>query len=590
MSPQSTTSFHAQSDVHRLTRRFLPYLRPIARQASITTFLVLAAPLVSVALIWMAKEITDEVLLAGRMDLLPAFAAGLIGITAVKIVLSYAATRLEAGVVESIVQALRVDLYRHLLSLSPGSLRKRSVGDQLAHLSTDVERTELLIFTGLLSVAADLAGVLFFTAFLMILSWKLTACAVVALPLMLVASARLSPRVRRASRVSRHRATAVLALAEERLGASLMIQAAGAQPVEVAAFAERCATSRRAELRAVSVQAWLTLVIEAAVALGGLLVLAAGAHEIAHGALTFGALVAFIGSVGSLYDPARGLARAAARFQRAAAGAQRVADLLDTPSLVPERRGLPATRSVGGRLEFRNVFFAYPSGATALHDVSLAVEPGETVAVVGSSGAGKSSLVLLALGLYAPSSGSVLLDGSDLRDLSSDSIRRAMSVVFQQPFLFRGTVADNIRYGRPEASDERVAAMAKAAHVSVGARGGLLVPVGPRGDWLSAGQRQRVALARALMREAPILILDEATASVDSETEELIQDAVERLSGQRTLLVVAHRLSTVRRADRIIVLDRGRVVETGSPDALLARRSRCRQLFEAQLHQERAAA
>jgi ATP-binding cassette subfamily B protein len=218
--------------------------------------------------------------------------------------------------------------------------------------------------------------------------------------------------------------------------------------------------------------------------------------------------------------------------------------------------------------------------------VSLAVEPGETVALVGPSGSGKSTLAQLALRLYDPSAGAVLLDGRDLRDLTVETVRRSVGIVFQEPFIFGGTVADNIRYGRADAPDDLVRAMGRAAHADgfVRARpGGYAAQTGPRGGWMSTGQRQRLSLARAFVRDSAVLILDEATASVDSETEELIQDAVERFAGRRTVLLVAHRLSSVRRADRVIVLDRGEVVETGTPAVLLGGASRCRDLFAAQL-------
>ncbi len=281
------------------------------------------------------------------------------------------------------------------------------------------------------------------------------------------------------------------------------------------------------------------------------------------------------------------------RFHRAAAGAQRLVDLFDTPSLVTERaeaRPLPPPR---GALAFRDVRFAYPRGEEVVRGVSLEVEPGETVALVGPSGSGKSTLAQLALRLYDPSSGAVLLDGHDLRDLSIQSVRQTVGIVFQEPFIFQGTIADNIRYGRADAPEELVRTMGRIAHVEdfAAARlGGYAAQTGPRGSWLSTGQRQRIALARAFVRNAPILILDEATASVDSETEELIQEAVERFAGRRTVLLVAHRLSSVRRADRVIVLDHGRIVETGTPAELLQGESRCRDLFAAQLIREQVSA
>ena len=268
-------------------------------------------------------------------------------------------------------------------------------------------------------------------------------------------------------------------------------------------------------------------------------------------------------------------------------------ELLDTPSLVVERPTAKPLTNVRGALRFSNVHFAYPGGPEVLHGVSFQVDPGETVALVGPNGCGKSTLIHLALRLYDPSKGSVLIDGMDLRDVTLESLRRAITVVFQDPNIFRGTIAENIRYGRPEASDEAFKAMAQAAHVHNFANAlssGYATPVGPRGSWLSGGQRQRLALARAFLRDAPILLLDEATASVDSEAEQLIQEALERFAGERTMLFVSHRLSSVRRADRIVVLDDGKIIEMGSPEVLQRTKSRFRDLFAAQLLTEKVSA
>jgi len=336
----------------------------------------------------------------------------------------------------------------------------------------------------------------------------------------------------------------------------------------------------------VAIQAWLILLIEAISSLGALIVLGAGAYEINHGDMTFGSLIAFLGSVGSLYGPVRGLVNGAARFQVSAAAAQRVADLLDTQSLVTERPSAKALTRIRGSIEFRDVAFAYPRNPEILAGISLRIEPGETVAVVGPSGSGKSTMIALALRLYDPSAGAIFLDGVDLRDITFQSLRRAIVPVFQEPYIFRGSIMENIRYGLSDVPADRVAATAHVAHADRfidALRSGYAAPVGPRGNWLSGGERQRLALARALLRDAPILLLDEATASVDSETEDLIQDAIAQLAGRRTILIVAHRLSSVRRADRVVVVDHGRIVESGTPDVLLQSETRCRDLFAAQL-------
>ena len=583
----------AEASAYSLARRFFPFLAAKRLIALLTLALVLVSPLVAGALLWMLKRLVDEVLIEGQIDRLAVFIAAYLVVIGGKLALDYAIEVLEAAVVEQVVRDIRTTVYAHLLSLSPGSLAKHSHGALLSQLGGDVERTEHLVYTGPMAIIADAVSAVFFVGFLFLLSWKLTLCAFLVLPLLVLASLLLSPRIRRTSRIARWRAAGWLSLAEDRLGALPVVRAFGAIDREARAFGARCTLARQAEVRTVAVQASLTVMIEAVAALGGLLVLVLGAHAIRDGTLTVGALVAFLGSVGSLYGPAAGLAKAAGRVQRAAAAAQRVADLLDTPSLVIDPPSPSELARVRGALEFRDVAFAYPSGAPVLHRIALQMAPGEMVAVVGPSGSGKSTLLGLALRFYDPSAGAVLIDGTDVREIALRSLVQIVAPVFQEPHILSGSLLDNMHYGRPDAPQQEVMAIARAVHADAFIANlprGLAAPVGPRGSWLSGGQRQRLALVRALLQQAPILLLDEATAAVDSETEELIQDAIARYRGQRTILLVAHRLSSVRRADRIVVLEAGRIVESGTPQSLLATDSRCRQLFEAQFEQADRAA
>jgi ATP-binding cassette subfamily B protein len=569
-----------------LWRRFRIFLSPVRGRAIATAGLAVLSPFVAASLLWLVKFLVDEVLVGERIDLLPGFALAYIAVVTAKSVSDYAATRLERSAGERIIQEIRTALYGRLIALSPGSLGHRSIGDLLGHLSGDVERSEDLIYEAPLKAFADLVGVVFFGSFLLLLSWQLTLLSMIAVPPLVLISRHYGSRMRRAAKIARQQTSAWLALAEERLGATMLIQAFGTEAEETAHLAARAAASRRAELRVVEIQTWMSLLMDGAVLLGGLAVLSVGAYEIRHAGITLGTLVAFLGSVGSLYEPARGLARVAARVQRSAAGAQRIANLLDTPSLVAERSSArPIAAPVSGAIELRHVCFAYPRGAPVLDGVSLKIEPGEAVAIVGPSGSGKSTLVRLLLRLHDPTSGAVLLDGRDLRDLPLRAIRSAIAPVFQDAYIFRGSIRDNIGYGQRPAALPDILAAAQAAHVDAFApalkagRAG----VGPRGAALSGGQRQRVALARALLRDAPVLVLDEATGSIDSETEELIQEAIERLAGHRTILLIGHRLSSLKRADRVVVLDEGRIVESGAPATLLRAGTRYHELFAAQM-------
>jgi ABC-type multidrug transport system fused ATPase/permease subunit len=577
-------SLSHQRNVIALIQRFLPYRRRIIRQWWQTAALDFIGPLMSVALLWSVKILIDDVFIAGHFNRLAGLAAIYFAASAALLAIGYALTRIEASATEQIALDLRGALYRHILSLSPGSLRQAN-GDLLTRLSSDVGSVEYLVYSGMLGLLNNIVRTIIFGTVLFILSWQLTVCTMIIGPLVALVSIRTTPSIRRASRLARRAVGAWASFAEERLGAIPIVQACSAHEQDIAAFTRSLGNARKAELRVVKIQAFAAAMIEIVAALGGLVVMFVGAMEIQLGALTVGTFVAFLGSVGSLLGPLRGLAKASGRFQRATVRAQRVIDILDTPSLVADRPSARPLLNCKGKLEFRNVCFGYARGQPVLDEVSLRLEPDETVAIVGPSGSGKSTLVNLAMRFYDPSAGAVLIDDSDVRDVTLKSLRRAVTAVFQEPYVFRGSIADNIGYGEADRSDARLHAAARAARAEsfVSALpAGYDTAVGPRGAWLSGGQRQRIALARALNRDARIIILDEATASLDSETEELMREAMDRYMGRKTILIIGHRLSSVRNADRVIVVENGRVVETGTPAGLLRTGTRYHELFAAQ--------
>jgi ATP-binding cassette subfamily B protein len=578
----SLQEFSGAANTFQLARRFWPYLAPLRLWFVVSVALSLVAPPIGGALLWLVKLFVDNIIDEDRFSILPMLIAGFVLAAVAKVLVDYATTRLEAWIAETIVYRLRAQLYQHVITLSPGSLTRHSAGDVLTRLGSDVERTEILLYTGPGLIIADCVATVFFTAVLFAISWRLSLASLIVLPPVALVARHYAPRVRRAARIARHRASGWLALAEEKLTAGPIIHAFGTFAPEAERFATACAAMRRAELRTVAIEARLSLAVEVGVMLGGVLIAAAGAYELWHDALSLGDLVAFLGAISRLNEPVRSLSKATGRLQRGVAGARRVAELLDTGSVVADAAGAPPLVVRRGAIEFRDVVFGYGQGNDALLGLSLSVAPGETVAIVGPSGSGKSTLIQLLLRLHDPDSGRILIDGTDIRDVSLTSLRQAIAVVFQEPYLFRGSIADNIRYGAPDPA--RMAEAGRIACVEPFVRRaaeGWATQVGPQGGWLSGGQRQRIAFARALMRDAPILVLDEATASVDSETEELIHAAVTALP-RRTMLLIGHRLSSLRCADRIVVIEAGCVVEEGTPDTLLRPGSRYQELFAAQ--------
>ena len=576
----------ATRTVLALERRFRRHRQAILPAAALVAGLVVVAPLLSAALLWLLKVMIDTVFVGRRLDAMPMLVVSYFALASTKFGVDYVRRRLDVAVAERINQDMRTAVYRHLMTRPEPSVTGRGIGDLLAHLSGDVERVEYLVYNGPITLIGDFAAALFFTALLFALNWQLALVALAAIPVLALVVVRRAPQVKRVARVARRQAASWLSLAEETLGALPMVHAFQAHEREVERFRARSDVARKAELRSVGVQALLTLLVEMIAVVGGLVVLVVAAHHVNTGTMTLGAVVAFLGSLGSLYEPARDLGQVASRFQRAAAGAHRVADLLDARPTVNERPSAVPVPRVTGRIEFRDVHFAYPHGPEILNGVSFTIEPGEIVAVVGASGSGKSTLVRLLLRFHDPIAGAVLLDGMDVRDVTLDSLRANMAVAFQDPYVVQGSIGDNVRYGRPGAPEPEVARAVKAARADTFVhelRRQYAAAVGPRGERLSAGQRQRLALARVFLRDASILVLDEATAAVDSETEELIHGSIQRFARRRTIVVIGDRLATVRQADRVVVLENGRIAEIGTPASLLRHGSRCYDLFAGQL-------
>ena len=342
------------NDLAPLLRRFVPYLKEVRGRWIAAACLLAAGPALSACLLWSVKVLVDEVFVGHAFEQLPLLIAIYLAITVGKLVVSYASTRLDAAIIAQITQSVRVDLYRHAMRLSPGTVR-HSIGDLLTRLSGDAERVEYLIYTGLLGLCADVLAVIVFGSFLLALSWQLTVCALLIAPILAFVSLRLAPKIRRASRAARRGVAAWTSLAEERLGATAAVQVFDAAEFETAAFARRCAGARRAELRAVSVQAWSSAMTEAVAVIGGLCVILVGAMGIQNGAVTVGTLIAFLGSVGSLSGPVGALAKSPSRFLRAAVRIRRVSDLLDTPSAVAEKPGALSLAKPQGLIEFADV-------------------------------------------------------------------------------------------------------------------------------------------------------------------------------------------------------------------------------------------
>jgi len=470
---------------------------------------------------------------------------------------------------------LRRRVYDHLLTLSPGFYDEARTGEVSSRITNDVTLIESLMGGTLLyavRMAVTLAGcvaMLFFT------SVKLTAIAFACMPLVLLPIGVLGLRVRRLSRAVQDRVADVSSQVDQTLHEIRTVQAFAHERLESAAFGERAEAVFAA---AVERSGYLALLIAAVIVLAfgavGVL-LWVGAHDVFEGRITAGGLTAFIFYAVIVANAAFVLAEVYGELQRAGGASERLLELLATESRIRAPAApvpLPAPR---GRVALEEVTFHYPSrpATAALDRFTLVVEPGEVVALVGPSGAGKSTVFQLLLRFYDPASGRVTMDGVDVRTVDPQELRRRVAVVAQDPVIFAASVLENVRYGRPAASESEVReALERANALDFVLRlpDGLATPLGERGVKLSGGQRQRVAIARAILADRAVLLLDEATSSLDAESEKAVQVALERLMRGRTTLVIAHRLATVKSSDRIVVMDHGRVVDTGTHASLAA--------------------
>ena len=488
---------------------------------------------------------------------------------------SYFSVYLMADAGQRVVHDLRTDLFSHVLDQSHSFFGERATGRLLSRLTSDVGRVQQVVSETCGDLLRESLAVLAFAGLLLYHDVRLALVCITGAPLVIYPLVRLGQRVRRTTRRGQEQMEHLSHLAVEAFTGHRIVQAFQAEGYERGKFEQASEGLYRTNMKVTSTLSAMPPLMELLGGIGVAGVLWYGSREIAVGDLSPGQFVSFLAALLLMYGPVKKLSRVNANIQQAIAAAERIFETLDTNTGIVNRRGATKLRGLESGIEFREVQFQYQTGTEpVLCGVSFKVPVGQIVAVVGLSGAGKTTLVNLVPRFYDVTGGSVLVDEVDVRDLTVESLRHSIGIVTQDTILFNATVAENIAYAAPDATREEVEAVARLAHAHefvVGMVDGYDTVIGERGQGLSGGQRQRLTIARALLKNPPILILDEATSALDAESEFLVQDALQRLLSDRTAFVIAHRLSTVRRADLVIVIEGGRVVERGRHAELLSR-------------------
>lgn len=561
--------------MREIFRRFWPYARPYRFWLLLTVVLIALAAAVDAAMIWMFKLVVDEVLVPLDFGPLLWIALAYLGLTLFDSVVSFFDDYLSTWVGERFLLSLRMSFFGHLQGLSLDFFERRKLGDVISRLTGDIGSIESFVLSGVADTISYALRILFFVGALFYLQWNLALVSLIVVPLFFLVARYFSLLIKQASREKRRRSGSISAVAEESLSNVALVQAYVRQDAEMDRFHRENLGSFEATMASTRLKALFTPLINLIELTGVIVVLGLGTWELAQGSLTLGGLLAFLAFLSQLYSPIRRLSRLTNTIYAASAAAERVIEFLDQQPSVTEKTDAVSLPEPRGVVDFDDVSFRYPeTGRDALSSVSFRAEPGETLALVGPSGAGKTTIAKLLLRFYDPSAGRVMLDGHDLGDLSLSSLRGNVAVLLQETLVFDGTVRENIAYGKPDATEGEIVAAAEAAdaHEFIEVLPeGYDTLVGQKGRRLSGGQRQRLAIARAMIRDAPLLVLDEPTTGLDAESGHRVLEPLRRLMSGRTTIVISHNLMTVREATRIVVLEDGRVVESGSHPELVAR-------------------
>jgi ABC-type multidrug transport system fused ATPase/permease subunit len=563
--------------------RLLGFLRPYKVSLVVSTLLAIASQGAQIAVVWVTAHVIDDAVIPRDAGKLWLYIWAIIGLGVLRAAFMGARRLISGKQALAVEMDMRQGLYRHLVRLSFGFYDRHQTGQLMSRATVDLQGVRFFLGYGLIFFFQNVLTVLSVSVVLFFFEWKLALIALAITPVLVVLAYRYSHVAHPTLRDVQQKLADVATVAEENIVGVHVVKSFAQEPQEQQKFVDRSEAVFQQTLRAnrqralyVPFIAWVPMLAQAAVLL-------VGARMVTSGELTVGGFIAFNLYLAMLIMPLRSLGMWVGQAQRATASGERIFQVMDEPEEIADRPDAVELPEGGGRLRFESVGFEYMDGRPVLQDIDLELAPGKTIALIGHTGSGKTTLTSLVPRFYDPTSGRVMLDGADVRDVKLNSLRHAIGVISQDPFLFSATVRENIMFGAPDLDDaevEHIARLAQAHEFVDRLPDGYDTVIGERGITLSGGQRQRLAIARALAVDPRVLILDDATASVDASTEARIRVGLREAMRNRTTLIIAHRLSTIALADEIVVLDNGRIVARGTHDELLARSQVYRDIYE----------
>ena len=553
--------------------RLLSYIKPYMRRLAEAIVCIIIAAGANLYLPWSIKDMIDKVLAEKDMQMLNVISVGIVVTFFIRGIFYYGQSYLVSFVGQRVIIDVRDVLFRKFQRLPLSYFDRHQTGEIMSYIANDVAALQNALVDRLIELVTESSIFIGSLVMMVMLDWKLSLLTLITVPLVGQAMKVFGRKLKSSGTVIQERLADITATMQESIAAIRVVKSFGREDYEIERFHRQNELNFRAEMKNNQLMSLLTPTVEFLAALAVTVIVWFGGYEVVNGVITAGALVAFLTYAVNLANPVKRISRVYGAIQKAMAGADRVFAIMDLPETIVNRPGAKGLPPVRGEVVFDDVTFAYEEGNDALSQVSFSADPGQMIAFVGPSGAGKSTIANLIPRFYEVSSGAIRIDGYDVRDVTMESLRGQIGIVPQETMLFSATVRENIRYGRLDATEEEILQAAKDANAHefiMALPEGYETKIGERGLNLSGGQRQRIAIARAILKDPRILILDEATSALDTESEKVVQAALDRLMVGRTSFVIAHRLSTVFNADQIYVIEGGRIHEHGTHEALLA--------------------